>query len=901
MQSVSIARPLIALFPLCLLHGALLADSGLLGTQSRSYHTGNISPTSAYRPEAHALVDLDNDGKPEVVCAHQGNFTAGARISVQHNDGDGSFEAPVSFPAGGETMDVVGGDFDGDGWNDVAFARTSNSFSGSTVIVMLNDQTGGLLPYTAYTVGRGPTSLVSFDADGDGDLDLATANSYWGENDVTLLTNDGQAQFGVRTDFALGVGGDPWRIAAGDVDGDGDTDLATSFRDGAPGIAILANDGQGQFTHAQVLPSPAAYIVAVPGLALADVDRDGDVDLLYATSGQGGYALFRNTGGANFAAPVNLGGSLPSGFASDFAVADVTLDGWPDVIGVGYSDKYGFALVPGDGNGGFTAGKTLRAGEMSRSVSTGDLDGDGDSEIVVTNHGSINVTVHRNEVGQFELPAVTSTGFQANQSAVGDLDQDGDLDAVCADSQIYRLMNDGAGHLTAIAGGTSAGGLYLSPELALLDNDAYPDLIAIRSQLVVLFNAGDGSFQPATQITVGAGLKQAKAVDFDNDGLVDIICAAQGGFGQPNLYAVRNLGNGQFAPAIPSTNTSIQAASKLIVGDFTGDGFADVITGQGSAVGLWTGAGGGLFTLASLPTLGTGGASFLAGGDLDNDGDRDVVAASIAGTDGPSVTVLWNNGGGGFGAPNTMISLFSLQYSGCTGLALVDCDHDGDLDIAAASWGGHGVSMFQNTGAGFLPEARYGLNGALTGVAAGDFDGDGRGDVIANLATEPPLGGGVSLLFGRPYAAPYALYCTAKVNSLGCTPQISAAGAPSASASNGFEVLCTSSRNNKPGLLLNGIAGRYGLPFLGGTLCVRSPRRTPGVNSGGTPGPANDCSGVYSLDLNAFGRGLLGGSPWPELSQPGTVVNLQWWARDPGFPAPNGVALSGGLEVVVGL
>lgn len=145
-------------------------------------------------------------------------------------------------------------------------------------------------------------------------------------------------------------------------------------------------------------------------------------------------------------------------------------------------------------------------------------------------------------------------------------------------------------------------------------------------------------------------------------------------------------------------------------------------------------------------------------------------------------------------------------------------------------------------------------------------------------------------------------YCTAKTNSLGCVPAIGASGASSASAPSGFSVSASNVRNNKPGLLLYTASGRAATPFSGGTLCLALPiKRTSAVVSGGTPLPANDCSGVYSIDMNAFRAGALGGTPAAYLSVAGTLVDSQFWGRDPGFAAPNNTTLSNALEFLVGL
>jgi len=159
----------------------------------------------------------------------------------------------------------------------------------------------------------------------------------------------------------------------------------------------------------------------------------------------------------------------------------------------------------------------------------------------------------------------------------------------------------------------------------------------------------------------------------------------------------------------------------------------------------------------------------------------------------------------------------------------------------------------------------------------------------------------VWLMRAEGFGPPPSTYCTAKLNALGCTPTIGFAGTPLSTSTSGFIVRGTNVRNQKSGLLFYGTnTGPAANAFTGGTLCVKTPiKRSQAVNSGGTALPSQDCSGVYSIDMNAFAHQA--GPPIPPaiLLVPGTQMNVQYWGRDPGFPAPNNTTLTNGLQYTI--
>ena len=134
-------------------------------------------------------------------------------------------------------------------------------------------------------------------------------------------------------------------------------------------------------------------------------------------------------------------------------------------------------------------------------------------------------------------------------------------------------------------------------------------------------------------------------------------------------------------------------------------------------------------------------------------------------------------------------------------------------------------------------------------------------------------------------------YCEAKTNGLGCVPTIGSLGVPSQSGPDNFYVTARNVRNNKLGMMLWSLA-QDSRPFFGGTLCLHSPiKRTLGQMSGGSP-TGNDCTGTYAYHFTQtyMLQQLLGAE---------TTVYAQFWTRDPGFPPPNNVGLTNGLQFTI--
>jgi len=707
-----------------------------------------------------AVGDINGDGIPDIIAV------GGSCIAVLLGKGNGTFQllSNETCPGGGP-LSVALADFNHDGYLDVAVLVGADRGSGTgSVAIYMGNGTGSLTGPTSYAVGNATSSysnIVAADLTGNGFLDLVTANDYDGTISVFLGNGDGTFQSQVV--YPIGTS-DDW-VSIADVNQDGKPDLVVACYSSCPsgsggGFSVLLNNGSGAFA------TPVFYgglSKGVNGIAIADVNGDGKLDVATASDGTwSGASVFLGNGDGTFQAPV----SYYAPYASAIAIGN--LNGKPDLVLADEQDSSIWVLL-GNGEGTFQPGVAYATDWQPQGLVLADLNGDGNPDFAVGNERSEFLTVALGN-GDGTFRAGTNNGLtQASQVfniATADFNRDGNLDivqsgGVSANNATTVMLGSSHGVLGPPIAGPALCSNPFWVDAGDVNGDGKPDVVATPAcygEVDVLLGKGNGTFDSPVTYSTGDSNSYnniVKLADLRGAGLLDMVISNSDG----NLSVLLNQGNGTFGTATVIEGVTGTAPEYILTGDFNGDGKLDLALPDyaNNAVEILLGNGDGTFQ-APIPVIG-GGAISQPGGltvaDFNHDGILDLAVTSSNYYDGGGVAILLGNGDGTFAFSATYGWLLGSLGQGAPGtqpgdITSADVNGDGNPDLLISLqqthiWttcncgqdaGNDGLVVLLGKGDGTFVNDSAGpfvVGNESLRVVAGDFNNDGNIDAAVLL------------------------------------------------------------------------------------------------------------------------------------------------------------------------
>lgn len=519
------------------------------------------------------------------------------------------------------------------------------------------------------------------------------------------------------------AGSEPSSVTSADLDGDGDQDLLVANRE-SDDVSVLLGVGDGTFlAHGEV--GVGNYPVSV---VAADLNGDGVFDLAVANQFGGSVSVALGVGDGSFGLAVDYGvGNSPC----SVIVTDLNGDGIQDLA---TANRVGLSVsvLQGIGDGTFVGHLDYAVAGSPQQVVAADLDGDGDQDLATANIPGTSVLLGLGD-GTFGASTEYGSGAAASSLTVADLNGDGNEDIALSHGSVF----DGRVHVLL---GVGDGTFELTSELLVgenpvtvvssdLNGDGIVDLAAlcdagnaVASHVVsVLLGLGDGTFGPHEEFGVGGGpVTWLAAADLNGDGAMDlVVCNSI----RSGVMILLGKGDGSY---IREVEYAVGPDPRSVtLADFDADGDEDMVVANfaGDSVSVLLNLGNGTFTPSM--TYATGGDPMsVAVADMDGDGDEDLA---VANNSSHSISVLLGNGDGTFAAH---IEYAAASFPRC--IIAEDLDGDGAQDLAAGNFGAASMSVFLGPGDGTFPaRVDYPLAHLPLSITAGDFDGDGEQDLAS--------------------------------------------------------------------------------------------------------------------------------------------------------------------------
>ncbi len=676
-------------------------------------------------------------------------------------------------------------------------STTGLTGTGDITLVLRNDQTikdvdGNLYQRFRPTFDDAKTTATGDetyavavgDVNGDGKPDVISANSVYYDNNFTVALGNGDGTFTTKpltSSFNSKVAG----IAIADVNGDGKPDLIVAARKDLPSasfvssVSVLLGNGDGTFQAQQNFDQTFSFFPETSAaVTVADMNHDGRPDIVTIVKNQSNQAFVHvllGNGNGTF--------QNPTAFQADsnaiaVAVADVDGDGKPDVV-TANGTSGNVSILLGTGGGALGAKTNYDASQNAGSLALADVNGDGRPDIVTGSgafgrRGQNSVTVLLNDPanpGQFPTKQNFSTGdaYDISSVAVADFNGDGKPDI-------------------------AALGKYV-------DYDAY-------SNVTVLSGLGDGSFSPSSTFNTAQSVSskgfttgQMAVADFNGDGKSDIAATnpsddslstlintepdfysdtitrgfagwivttpgvAVGKKFAPPIVKVYDRASGELVREFLAYEETYRDSIRVAVADMNGDGVDDIITTtqhNGGRLRVFDGLTGAQFTTGAFGAeidvfTGKKNGAFVATGDVNGDGQADIITGSALG--GGTVKVY--NGDRMLTTPTVLKEFmpFGTKFKGGVRVAAAEVSGPtnptfapvADIQAFDSSWpmddlivgmgyNGGQVKVYDgisDTLLGYFSVGKKGYRGGVS-VAAGDINDDGKADLIIGRNSGKP-------------------------------------------------------------------------------------------------------------------------------------------------------------------
>ncbi len=541
----------------------------------------------------------------------------------------------------------------------------------------------------------GVSSVISVDIDNDGDIDIASASFI--SDEIVLFENFGNSTFlpSGRQLISASVDG-PVSLKYADLDNDGDMDLVSASSLDSK-IAYYENLGSCNFGPQQIINTGISNLDEIH---LSDLDGNGFSDIVISSVGF--VKAILNQGSFSFNSPTNLF-TTSSSLSAELHLADIDGDLDLDII-YGFGNDTNLYKVVNQGVMTFSASQLISNQTYpTRYINSFDINNDSNLDLFVACGDGIKQFINLGS-GTFSAPTIIENSFTGCvYVAFKDMDSDGDQDLIWSQGintfgssgyvGLYWTRKDSLGNFTDIFTISTSTQGNLSLNFADLDNDGDTDFVSGTSmdhKLAYYKNIADTTFEPqkliSGSVAAVGGLCEA---DVNNDGLLDLISGSSDG----RISYFRNTGNRTFD-------------------------FQKILYTQ--------------FAYAN-----EGGTPIVKAGDIDNDGDTDILAYSTYHsytTGANQVVIYWleNNGNETFTVHGlsqpTYASLIDNQLFD---VELVDSDNDGDLDIITSHEHENWIRKFVNQGGGVFGSSQlvnYVIN--VKTIAISDMDNDGLKDIV---------------------------------------------------------------------------------------------------------------------------------------------------------------------------